>query len=68
MAFRDLREFIAALERSGDLLRIKREVDWDMEAGAISRRVFERSGPALLFERIKDYPLGQTRSFYEAFF
>jgi phenylphosphate carboxylase alpha subunit len=58
MAFADLRDFIAALERSGDLLRIKREVDWDMEAGAISRRVFERSGPALLFEKIKDYPPG----------
>ncbi len=58
MAFVDLRDFIAALERSGDLVRIKREVDWDMEVGAISRRVFEQSGPALLFEKIKDYPPG----------
>ena len=58
MAFSDLREFIAALERTGDLVRIKKEVDWDMEVGAISRRVFEQSGPALLFEKLKDYPPG----------
>ncbi len=29
-----------------------------MEVGAISRRVFEQAGPALLFEKIKDYPPG----------
>lgn len=58
MAFSDLREFIAALEKSGDLVRIKREVNWDMEVGAISRRNFEQSGPAILFEKLKDYPPG----------
>ena len=46
MAFSDLREFITALDKSGDLVRIKKEVDWDMEVGAISRRNFEQSGPA----------------------
>jgi 4-hydroxy-3-polyprenylbenzoate decarboxylase len=58
MAFGDLREFIAALDTSGHLVRIKREVDWDMEVGAVSRRVFERFGPAILFEKIKDYAAG----------
>ena len=58
MPFVELRQFIAALEKSGDLLRIGKEVDWDMEVGAISRRVLEQSGPALLFENIKDYPSG----------
>ena len=58
MGFTDLRHFIATLEASGELVRIKREVDWDMEVGAISRRNFEQSGPALLFEKIKDYPSG----------
>ena len=60
MAVSDLRGFIAALERSGDLVRIKREVDWDMEVGAISRRAYEKAGPALLFEKIKDYPPGYS--------
>ena len=58
MPFSDLREFITALERSGDLVRINKEVDWDMEVGAISRRNFEQSGPAILFEKIKDYAPG----------
>ncbi|NIR12807.1 MAG: UbiD family decarboxylase, partial [Desulfobacterales bacterium] len=35
-----------------------KEVDWDLEAAAISRRVYEMSGPALLFENLKDYPAG----------
>ena len=58
MAFSDLREFITALDKSGDLVRVKKEVDWDMEVGAISRRNFEQSGPAILFEKIKDYSPG----------
>ncbi|MDP6560882.1 MAG: UbiD family decarboxylase, partial [Candidatus Binatia bacterium] len=58
MPFNDLRGFINAIERAGDLARIKKEVDWDMEVGAISRRVFEQNGPALWFEKIKDYPRG----------
>jgi 4-hydroxy-3-polyprenylbenzoate decarboxylase len=58
MAYRDLREFIAKLEETGDVVKIKEEVDWDLEAAAISRRVYEMSGPALLFTKIKDYPRG----------
>ena len=54
----DLREFMRISESTGDLIRIGEEVDWDLEAGAISRRAYELSGPAILFERIKDYPQG----------
>ncbi|MDI7259869.1 MAG: UbiD family decarboxylase [Thermodesulfobacteriota bacterium] len=56
MGLKDLRGFIQALEKTRDVVHIKKEVDWDVEAGAISRRVYEMSGPALLFENIKDYP------------
>jgi phenylphosphate carboxylase alpha subunit len=56
IAFNDIRQFIEALDESGDLVRIKEEVDWDLEAAAISRRCYERLGPAVLFEKIKDYP------------
>ncbi len=55
---KDLRHFIKEIEKSGDLVRIKKEVDWDIEAGAISRRVYDQYGPGLLFENIKDYPGG----------
>lgn len=58
MAFKDNREFIEALEKTGDVVVVKKEVDWDMEAGAISRRACELSGPAILFQKIKDYPEG----------
>ncbi len=58
MAFRDNREFIAALEKSGDVVRINQEVDWDLEVGAIVRRVCERRAPAPFFESIKGYPAG----------
>ena len=53
---RDNREYAADLERHGDLVRIRQEVDWDLEAGAIVRRVCELKAPAPLMERIKDYP------------
>jgi len=58
MPFRDLREFISKLDETGDLVTVKEEVDWDLEVAAISRRVYEMSGPALLFENIRDYPTG----------
>lgn len=55
MSFRDLRTYIDALEKTGDLVRIKEEVDWDLEAGAILRLSAERGEPAPFFENIKDY-------------
>ncbi len=58
MPYKDLREFIDALDKSGDLQRIKQEVDWNLEAGAITRKGCEEVGPAILFEKIKDYPEG----------
>jgi len=58
MAFKDNRAFIDALEKTGDVVRVKQEVDWDLEAGAIVRRLNEMRGPAPLFEKIKGYPDG----------
>jgi 4-hydroxy-3-polyprenylbenzoate decarboxylase len=52
----DVRSFIALLEQAGELRRVTTEVDWRYEAGAMSRLVTERRGPAPLFERVKDYP------------
>lgn len=58
MPCEDFREFMDTLEKSGDLHRIGREVDWNLEAGAIMRKGCEEVRPALLFEKIKDYPAG----------
>lgn len=44
---------IEDLEKHGHLIRIKEEVDANLEMAAIHLRVFEHNGPAILFENIK---------------
>ncbi len=51
MAYKDLREFIARLEREGELKRISAEIDVDLEITEITDRVSKAGGPALLFEK-----------------
>ena len=41
MAYYDLREFMDACDKAGEMVTIDREVDWNLEAGAISRRICE---------------------------
>ena len=53
MAYRSLEECLLDLERNGHLIRVKEEVDPYLEMAAIHLRVFEKEGPALLFERVK---------------
>ena len=53
MAYKDLREFIARLEKSGELKRVSAEVDPVLEITEITQRVTRAGGPALLFERPK---------------
>ena len=50
---RDLREWIALLEREGELERVSAEVDPDLEITEITDRVVKAGGPALLFENPK---------------
>jgi len=49
----DLREWIALLEKEGELVRVASEVDPDLEITEITDRVVKAGGPALLFERVK---------------
>jgi 4-hydroxy-3-polyprenylbenzoate decarboxylase len=49
----DLREWIALLEREGELVRVSAEVDPDLEITEINDRVVKAGGPALLFENVK---------------
>lgn len=53
MGYQNLAECVADLERNGHLIRIKEEVDPYLEMAAIHLRVYEKQGPALLFENIK---------------
>ena len=53
MGYKSLAACVADLEKHGHLIRIKEEIDPNLEAAAIHLRVFENEGPALLFENIK---------------
>ena len=53
MAYRSLEECLLDLEKNGQLIRIKEEVDPYLEMAAIHLRVHEAGGPALLFEKVK---------------
>ncbi len=57
--FRSLGDFLAELERRGDLKRVTREVDWACEVTEIACREAKAEGPALLFERVRgaSFPL-----------
>jgi 4-hydroxy-3-polyprenylbenzoate decarboxylase len=61
LAYNDLREWISALERAGELKRIRAEVDPILEIAEITDRVSKsgqgdrKGGPALLFENVKGH-------------
>src|SRR3954454_19395583 len=50
---RDLREWIALLEREGELVRVAAEVGPRLEVTEIVDRTVKAGGPALLFENPK---------------
>ncbi len=52
----DLRALLALLRHEGELLEIDTEVDPDLEAAEVHRRVIAAGGPALLFRRVKGSP------------
>jgi 4-hydroxy-3-polyprenylbenzoate decarboxylase len=51
--FRSLTDFLADLERRGDLERVTREVDWDGEVTELACRGAKAEGRALLFEKVR---------------
>src|SRR5450631_934131 len=53
MAFDDLRGFVRALEKNGELKRIAFEVDPYLEITEFADRGVKNGGPALLFEKPK---------------
>jgi 4-hydroxy-3-polyprenylbenzoate decarboxylase len=58
IAYKDLREYIQAVDRLGELRRID-GADWDLEIGAITEVAARAAQPkALLFDNIKGYPKG----------
>src|SRR3970040_841942 len=58
MQIHDLRDYLDILEKYQEVQRIGLEVDWNLEMGAITRRVYDLGAPAALFEKVKGYPKG----------
>ncbi len=55
MKYRDLRDFMAGLERLGELKRVADPVSTRLEMTAVSDFVLRSAGPALFFERPDGY-------------
>ena len=52
MAYRSLRDFIAKLEKAGELVRVSEPVSTVLEMTEIHRRLLAKGGPAVLFETV----------------
>ena len=61
MAIRDLRDYLDTLEKEEELVRVKSEVDWNLEIGGMLREICDTQSPAALLENIKDYKESKTK-------
>ena len=62
---KDLGEFIKVLEEEGELVRIRREVDArSFELSSYVRHMEDGSNRAILFEKVKGYPMPVVANLY----
>lgn len=62
--YHNMWEVVKDLEKNGQLLRIKTPVDPDLEAAEVHRQVYDKKGPAILFENIKGSPFPAMSNLY----
>ncbi|MBK8634550.1 MAG: UbiD family decarboxylase [Saprospiraceae bacterium] len=62
--YKNLRETVIDLEKHQMLIRVKSEVDGDLEVAEIHRRIFDKKGPAILFEKVKGSPFQAVSNIY----
>ena len=60
MAFYDLRDFMESCDKAGELVTIDKEVDWNLEVGAISRRICEIGAPMAHMTNIRGVSNGAS--------
>lgn len=53
MRYRSMLHCVRDLEKTGHLVRIREEVDPDLEMAEIHRRVYQARGPALFYENVR---------------
>ena len=56
--FGSFREYVEALKAIGEVQEIEREVNWNLEMGAIIMRTTQNKLPAPLFNKVKDAEAG----------
>lgn len=64
MGHRTLAAGILDLERTRQLIRIEQEIDPNLEAAAIHRRVYQAGGPALFFSRVNGSPFPMVSNLF----
>ena len=64
MGYRNLRACVADLKRTGQLVRIEAEIDPDLEAAEVQRRVYRAGGPAVFFARVKGTPFPMVSNLF----
>lgn len=64
MSYKSLRACVNDLEKHGRLVRIKTELDPNLEIAEVHRRVYDAGGPALLFENVKGSPFQAASNLY----
>lgn len=57
MIYRDMREFLALLEKRGLLKRVAAEVDSNLEIAGVLEKLVQKGGPAVIFEKVKGYEM-----------
>jgi len=57
MKYKDLRDFLAQLEKQGELKRVAVEVDPNLEMTEICDRLLKAGGPAVLFEKPRGHAI-----------
>jgi 4-hydroxy-3-polyprenylbenzoate decarboxylase len=57
-------DVVKDLEKNNQLIRIKTEVDPNLEVAEVHRQVYDKQGPAILFEKIKGSPFPALSNLY----
>jgi 4-hydroxy-3-polyprenylbenzoate decarboxylase len=62
-----MQECVRDLEKNGHLIKIRTEINPDLEMAEVHRRIFDHKGPALLFENVKGSPFRAVSNIYGTF-
>ncbi len=64
MKYQDLRDFMASLERQGELQRVAAPVSARLEMTALSNKVLRAGGPALWFQQVDSYKISALTNLF----